>query len=247
MSDQQRQQKQTHSDALSQYLDLRSEYLASLREHDLVDVRGQVRPEIVDGLFGGAMIPVEGSPLDRHCQEHPEDPICQVATTGEMVEQYLDVRSEFIGKIVEHGLEDIQRFVVGLDGGVADGKPLPLDARSLRSGLGVDNAGLVGPDQDIDDVPPWLRPYVNPRRFGVGNSGLLGRGFGGSMDLSADRFGLGNIGAVGNAGLVGPDQDLDDFPRWLWPYINPRSVFSDGTPVPLPFRRVNAVGRGLLF
>lgn len=221
------EQKQIHSDALSQYLDLRTEYVDRLREQDLLNASGGVRREIVEGLLGGRAVPVEGSPLDEHCRKHPDDPLCQRITLGNAVGQFLEVRSEFLKEVAERDLGSVQRFVADMGGArTADGKPLPLPFAGS-----VGNVGLVGPDDDIDDIPPWLRPYVTSRLF----DGL-------PQPMPFDRLGS----AVGNAGLVTPEQGLGGVPPWLRPYVNPGRAFSDGTPVPLPFRR-NEFAGALLF
>jgi hypothetical protein len=252
MSEQQHTQTQTGSatesqtiagDGLSRYLELRAEYMEQLRENDLLDVRGGLRTDVVDALFGrgDTMIPVRGSPMDEYCRNNPEDPLCQRIDNGSLAEQFLDARSEFIGKVIEHDLGEVQRFVADLSGAAGGGIPVPVpfgssNARAGNLAVGnVGNAGLIGPDQDIDDVPPWLRPYVNPRLFASGT----GRQFGA-------------IGGFGNAGLVGPDQDIDDIPPGLRPYVNPRlfgdgRLFSDGTSVPLPFRQANGIAVDMLF
>lgn len=222
------EQKQPHSDALGQYLDLRTEYVDSLREHDLLDASGGIRREVIGGLLGGRAIPVEGSPLDEHCRKHPDDPLCQRIPSGEMVREFLDVRSAFLDEVAKHGLENVQQFFVGLMGGRGNDRslvPIPFG--------GAGNAGLIGPDGDIDDILPWLRLYVNSGRFD-----------GKPQPMPFDLGTLANAfaGSTGNVGLVTPEQGLDGIPPWLWPYINPSRAFSDGTPVPLPFRRTEFAG-----
>lgn len=209
------EQKQTHSDALSQYLDLRTEYVDQLREHDLVDENGRLREAVVNSLLrGDTTVPAdgtgiypEGSPLAKHCREHPNDPLCQRVRPDEMVREFLDVRSAFLDDVAEHGLEDVQQFFAGLMGGPGnDQSPVPMPFG------GAGNAGLIGPDGDIDDIPPRLRPYVNVGRFD-----------GKPQPLPFDLGTLANefAGSVGNVGLVTPDQGLDGIPPWLWPYVTP--------------------------
>lgn len=197
-------QKQRVDDKFSQYLQFRTEYVEQLREKDLLDVGGSLRAEVLDGLFGDSrFIPVEGSPMDEHCREHPEDPICMVISTGDLAEQFLDIRGGFLDKIEEHDLRSVQEFVMDVT-----------RKGSAAFATDVGQIGLVTPDQDIDDIPPWLRPFVNPG----------GRFEGSPVPMPFDRIDPGRVAATGgggSVGLVGPDQNIEDIPWWLRPYVNP--------------------------
>jgi hypothetical protein len=210
-------QEQIHSDKFSQYLTLRSEYVESLREHDLLDASGHVRREIVENLSKSDIaIPDEDSALGRYCMEHPDDRLCWLINVRDMVEQFLDVRGTFLDEIEQADLGEVQQFVVGV---TEAGRPGGLmgGANDAVAGMGTamrsgGSVSLVGPDQDIDDIPWWLRPYVDPGRVA------------GEMSRFDGRFGTGvgaRAGAIGTVGEVTPDQPLDDFPRPLWPYITP--------------------------
>lgn len=205
------------SDELGRYLELRTDYLEELREHDLVDSRGLIRSEVIEALYdGGRRIPIEGSSLDRHCQEHPEDPICTVASTGGMVEEFLDVRARFLEEVTEAGLQDVQRFVHEVTGAASDGRPEPMPWDI--SNVAARNAGLVTPEQGLGGIPPGLRPYVTPTRSFSDGSPT-------PMPLEVWGAGTGSVaGDVGSVGLVTPDQGLGGIPPWLWPYVNPGSL-----------------------
>lgn len=213
-------QEQIHSDKFSQYLNLRSEYVESLREHDLLDASGHVRREIIENLSQGDLeIPDENSPLGRYCMEHPDDRICWLISVGDKVEQFLDVRGKFLDEIEQADLGEVQTFVVGVTEAGRLGGPMGGTNRAgVRTGAMMQPAGsvsLVGPDQDIDDIPWWLWPYVDPGRVA------------GEMPRFDGRFGTGvggRVGGIGTVGEVTPDQPLDDFPRPLWPYITPAAL-----------------------
>jgi hypothetical protein len=141
-----------------------------------------------------------------------------VVDIGTRVEEFLDIRGEFLDRIRQNDLHEIQDFVVGLretvEAGSTPGARPPRPTNQFRMGS-MGSVGLVTPDQDLDDIPRWLWPYVNPAVFeglrmgGIRTGGIRMGGRGG-----------------GSVGKIGPDQDLDDFPVPLWPYIRPTDAMS---------------------
>jgi len=138
-------------DNFSEYAELRIEYVNTLEDADLLDQRGLLRQEVVIGL-GGAGYP-QGGRVPEYCQERPADPICKVIDTESMTEEFLDIRGEYIDSLQERGLLDIQKTFTDA---VAAGATL--------AGAGVGGAAIPAPGVDPDDLPPGIRPYVQPDR-----------------------------------------------------------------------------------
>lgn len=148
--------------------------------------------DILDRLFAavsGTAYPIPGSDLDRHCREHPEDPICWVAGIGfisgrarnlarELVLVSLLQREKLLSEEQTRAIYDVtykeltpRRGLMDLPipAGViiVDGLELdPKDRAEIISSLGSSRVGLVDPDSPwaekcLGEEPPPICRFIN--------------------------------------------------------------------------------------
>lgn len=142
-------------DALAKYFGIRAKYLMQLEERGFVDGSGKLTATVVGSVFQPA--PGGEADWEKHCREHPRDPICLLGSradirTGELFE----IRDDYLDAIDEAGLVDVQR-------GVSD-----MVAVGVSMGSAVGNVGLVSPDDpNADDI--INNPLIGPkaREFAV--------------------------------------------------------------------------------
>lgn len=144
------------TDSLSEYFKVRNDYVHNLKEADMLNRRGGISSEIFDS---GTFQPAPGQEDEwlEHCRKYPNDPICLLGTPGEnRIEEFLDIRGQYLAEINERDLTHIQRavsdFVVAASGGVRTGG----------------NVGLVSPDDpNADDIinDPIVGPVARRMSF----------------------------------------------------------------------------------
>lgn len=135
-------------DALREYFGLRGKYLAQLEERGFVDKSGNLSSSVVGTVFQPA--PGGEADWERHCREHPYDPICLLGARDDMrLEELFEVRDDYLNAIKKAELVDVQRGIsdmVATMGGVGRGG----------------SVGLVSPDDpNADDI--INNPIIGPR------------------------------------------------------------------------------------
>lgn len=144
----------TNGDALREYFGLRGQYLSQLEERGFVDKSGKLTSSVIGSVFQPA--PGGEAEWERHCQEHPYDPICLLGARDEVrLEELFKVREDYLDAITEAELVDVQR---GFS-----------DMVATMSGVGGGGSvGLVSPDDpNADDI--INNPIIGPkaREFAV--------------------------------------------------------------------------------
>lgn len=137
-----------NGDALREYFGLRGQYLSRLEERGFVDKSGTLTSSVIGSVFQPA--PGKEGEWERHCQEHPNDPICLLGARDTVrLEELFKVREDYLDAIDKADLGDVQRGfsdVVGTMSGVGRGG----------------SVGLVSPDDpNADDI--INDPIIGPR------------------------------------------------------------------------------------
>jgi hypothetical protein len=144
-------------DALAQYFGIRGKYLSQLEERGFVDRSGKLTATVVGSVFQPA--PGGEAEWEKHCREHPDDPICLLGARADVrTDELFEIRDDYLDTIAEAGLAEVQR-------GVSD---MVATMSGVSIGSAVGNAGLVSPDDpNADDIinNPWIGPRA--REFAV--------------------------------------------------------------------------------
>ncbi|WP_380674387.1 hypothetical protein [Salinigranum sp. GCM10025319] len=143
-------------DAFAQYFGIRGKYLAQLRERGFVGRNGSLTAGVIGSVFQPA--PGGEAEWERHCREHPNDPICLLGARADVrTEELFEIRDDYLESIAKAGLVDVQR-------GVSDMVAV-MSGVSMGTGGSV---GLVSPDDpNADDI--INNPLIGPkaREFAV--------------------------------------------------------------------------------
>ncbi len=122
---------QESGDALGRYFGIRGKYLAQFEERGFLGRSGRLTAAVVEGVFQPA--PGGEAEWEKHCREHPDDPICLFGARADVrTDELFELRDEFLDSIAEAGLVDVQR-------GVSD--MVAVDGASFGGGAGYPQPG----------------------------------------------------------------------------------------------------------